>query len=390
MITRNIQDELLHIIDSFPAVMLYGPRQIGKTTLAKQVAKDSKKDFHYFDLENDNDLFVFKNNAFDFLDNLKHDLVIIDEVQTYPPLLSVLRSIIDRHRVAGRFILLGSADPALVKGVSESLAGRIIYTEIFQISLLEAQENGLNLETHWFRGGFPEPLLLKTDKLWKLWTESFISSYVYRDLNQLFGINLSPPIILKIWGMLAHINSELENLEGLGRSLGLTGTTIKKYIDFMEGAYLIRRLPPWYENNGKRLIKSPKIYIRTTGILHHFLQINKYTDLPLHPGVGASWESYVIEQIAACLPNDLSMYFYRTQNGAEIDLVLIKGIKPVAGIEIKYSNSPSLSRGVHECIADLKTERNFVITPSSLSVTTKENIRVVSLYDFLRNELPSL
>jgi uncharacterized protein len=390
MITRSIQDELLHIIDSFPAVMLYGPRQIGKTTLAKQVAKASNKNFHYFDLENDNDLFVLKNNAFDFLNNLKHDLVIIDEVQTYPPLLSVLRSIIDRHRVAGRFILLGSADPALVKGVSESLAGRIIYTEIFQISLLEAQENGLNLETHWFRGGFPEPLLLKTDKLWKLWTESFISSYVYRDLNQLFGINLSPPIILKIWGMLAHINSELENLEGLGRSLGLTGTTIKKYIDFMEGAYLIRRLPPWYENNGKRLIKSPKIYIRTTGILHHFLQINKYTDLPLHPGVGASWESYVIEQIAACLPNDLSMYFYRTQNGAEIDLVLIKGIKPVAGIEIKYSNSPSLSRGVHECIADLKTERNFVITPSSLSVTTKENIRVVSLYDFLRNELPSL
>lgn len=390
MIVRNIQKHLQNVIAYFPAVMLYGPRQIGKTTLAKQIAASGRKNFHYFDLEKENDLFVFKNNAFDFLDNLKDDLVIIDEVQTYPPLLSVLRSIIDSHRVAGRFILMGSADPTLGKGVSESLAGRVIYTEIFQISIVEALENEIDLETHWFRGGFPESLLLKTDKLWKLWTESFVSSYVYRNLNQLFGINLSPQIVLKIWGMLAHVNSELENLENLGRSLGTTGTTIKKYLDFMQGAYLIRRLPPWYVNNGKRLIKSPKIYIRTSGILHHFLQINKYTDLPLHPGVGASWEGYVIEQIAAHLPNDLAMYFYRTQNGAEIDVVLVKGIYPVAGIEIKYSNVPSLSRGVHECIADLKTKRNFVITPSSLSVSTKEGIRVVSLYNFLKIELPTL
>lgn len=390
MIVRNIQKHLQDVIASFPAVMLYGPRQIGKTTLAKQIAASGGKNFHYFDLEKDNDLFVFKNNAFDFLDNLKDDLVIIDEVQTYPPLLSVLRSIIDSHRVSGRFILLGSADPTLVKGVSESLAGRVIYTEIFQISIVEALENEIDLETHWFRGGFPEPLLLKTDKLWKLWTESFVSSYVYRDLNQLFGINLSPQIILKIWGMLAHVNSELENLENLGRSLGTTGTTIKKYLDFMQGAYLIRRLPPWYVNNGKRLIKSPKIYIRTSGILHHFLQINKYTDLPLHPGVGASWEGYVIEQIAANMPDGLEIYFYRTQNGAEIDLVLVKGIHPVAGIEIKYSNAPSLSRGVHECIADLKTKRNFVITPNSQSVSTKEGIMAISLYNFLKIELPTL
>ena len=179
MIVRNIQKHLQDVIASFPAVMLYGPRQIGKTTLAKQIAASGGKNFHYFDLEKDNDLFVFKNNAFDFLDNLKDDLVIIDEVQTYPPLLSVLRSIIDSHRVSGRFILLGSADPTLVKGVSESLAGRVIYTEIFQISIVEALENEIDLETHWFRGGFPEPLLLKTDKLWKLWTESFVSSELH-------------------------------------------------------------------------------------------------------------------------------------------------------------------------------------------------------------------
>lgn len=390
MIVRNIQNHLQEVIASFPAVMLYGPRQIGKTTLAKQVAASCGKNFHYFDLEKENDLFVMKNNAFDFLNTLKDDLVIIDEVQTYPPLLSVLRSIIDSHRVSGRFILLGSADPSLVKGVSESLAGRVIYMEIFQISVVEAHENGIALEMHWFRGGFPESLLLKTDKLWKLWTESFVSSYVYRDLNQLFGINLSPQIVLKIWAMLAHVNSELENLENLGRSLGLTGTTIKKYLDFMQGAYLIRRLPPWFENNGKRLIKSPKIYIRTSGILHHFLQITKYSDLPTHPGVGASWEGYVIEQIVTHLPDGLEIYFYRTQNGAEIDVVLVKGIHPVACIEIKYSNTPTLSRGIHECITDLKTQRNFVITPSSLSVTTKEGIRVVSLFNFLKEELPNL
>lgn len=244
------------------------------------------------------------------------------------------------------------------------------------------------MEQHWFRGGFPEALLLKSNRLWNEWTKSFISSYVYRDLNQLFGIQLSAQVILKLWSMLAHINSNLENLEGLGRSLGITGTSIKKYLDYMEGAYLIRRLAPWYENNGKRLVKSPKLYIRTPAILHHLLQITSFNDLQLHPALGASWEAYVVEQIHIHLPDSLQLYFYRTHHGAELDLVLVKGVTPVVGIEIKYSNTPILSRGVYESIKDLNTQHNYVITPNSVSFTTKENIKIRGLLNFLKEELP--
>ena len=387
MIERHVEEDIKELLEAFPAVMLYGPRQIGKTTLAKEITAHTAKRAHYFDLEKESDLYIFKTNAFDFLDSIKDDLVVLDEVQTYPPLLSNLRAVIDHHRVAGRFILLGSADPVLVKGISESLAGRIIYKEITQIGLLEAAKQGISKEQHWFRGGFPEALLLKSDKLWNEWTKSFINSYVYRDLNQLFGIQLSAQVILKLWSMLAHINSNLENLEGLGRSLGITGTSIKKYLDYMEGAYLIRRLAPWYENNGKRLVKSPKLYIRTPAILHHLLQLNSFRDLQLHPALGASWEAYVVEQIHIHLPSSLQLYFYRTHHGAELDLVLIKGVTPIIGIEIKYSDAPILSRGVYESIKDLKTEHNYVITPNAITFNNKEGIKIISLVNFLKEEL---
>ncbi len=390
MISRNIQDNIKEILETFPAVMLYGPRQIGKTTLAKKIATDFPKKSHYFDLEKESDLYVLKTNAFEFLQNIKDDIVVLDEVQAHPPLLSALRTIIDEHRVAGRFILLGSANPELVKGVSESLAGRVIYKEINQVNLLEAEEQNISQEQHWFRGGFPEALLLKSDKMWAEWVQSFIQTYVFRDLNQLFGINLSPQIILKLWNMLAHINSGIENMEDLGRSLGLTGTSIKKYLDYMQGAYLIRRLPPWFQNNGKRLVKSPKVYIRTPGILHHLLQIGSYLELQTNPTLGASWEAYVVEQLHAFLPDTLQMYYYRTHHGAEVDIVLVKGIKPIATIEIKYADIPVLTRGIYESIADLKTKKNFVITPNSHTVTTKEGLKVLSLKEFLKTEISKI
>ena len=390
MINRTNHIDIQEIAENFPAIMLYGPRQIGKTTLAKQIAANRGKQFHYFDLENDNDLFTLKQNPVDTLDRLKNDMVVLDEVQIYPPIISSLRSVIDLHRIPGRFILLGSADPALVKGVSESLAGRVIYKEICQISLIEAFEYGITLETHWFRGGFPEALLLKSDKMWKTWTESFLSSYVYRDLNHLFGISLSPQIITKLWGMLAHLNSELENLENLGRSLGISGTTVKKYLDYMQGAYLIRKLAPWHVNHGKRLVKSPKLYVRTPGILHHLLQISSFDQLIKHPGLGASWEGYVIEQLHIHLPDTLQMYFYRTHHGAEVDVVLVKGVIPIATVEIKYSNTPVLSRGIYESIEDLGSDKNFVLTPNSKTIISKEGLIIMSLLQFLKEELPLL
>lgn len=387
MIDRSIKAGIIEILENFPAVMLYGPRQIGKTTLAKSIAADFSKKAHYFDLEKESDLYALQTNAYNLLQSLKDDIVVLDEVQNLPKLLSSLRNIIDEHRVTGRFILLGSADPVLITGVSESLAGRVIYKEVCQVNLLEALVANISQEQHWFRGGFPEALLLKSDKMWAEWVQSFIQTYVYRDINQLFNINLSPQIILKLWGMLAHINSGIENMEDVGRSLGITGTSVKKYLDYMQGAYLIRRLQPWFLNNGKRLVKSPKIYIRTPGILHYLLQINTALELQTHPGLGASWEAYVIEQIYALLPSYLQMYYYRTHHGAEIDVVLVKGISPVAAIEIKYADAPSLSKGFYESINDLKTSKNYVITPNAHTVSNTQGVKILSLKTFLEYEL---
>ncbi|MEO5912446.1 MAG: ATP-binding protein [Pelobium sp.] len=383
MFDRKVIDDIIELLENFPSVMLYGPRQIGKTTIAKSIANNFSKKVHHFDLEKESDAFPLTTNAHEFLMGLKDDLVILDEVQLHPQLLSSLRSIIDEHRIPGRFILLGSADPKLVSGVSESLAGRIIYKEINQITLLEASAQNIGLEKHWFRGGFPEALQLKSDKMWAEWTQSFIQTYIYRDINLLFGINLSAQIIEKLWSMLAHLNSDIENMQNIGRSLGITGTSAKKYLDYMEGAYLIKRLSPWHQNNGKRLVKSPKLYVRTSGILHHLLQINNYNQLQINPALGASWEGYVIEQIHASIPNEIKMYYYRTHHGAEVDLVLVKGVKPMATIEIKYSNAPVLTRGYHESISDLKAEHNFVITPNSKTVSTKEGVKIMSLNYFL-------
>lgn len=387
MIDRGIKASIIEILENFPAVMLYGPRQIGKTTLAKNIAADFSKKAHYFDLEKESDLYALQTNAYDLLQGLKDDIVVLDEVQNSPQLLSSLRNIIDEHRVSGRFILLRSADPKLVRGVSESLAGRVIYKEISQINLLEALAANISQEQHWFRGGFPEALLLKSDKMWTEWVQSFIQTYVYRDINQLFNINLNPQIIFKLWGMLAHINSGIENMEDVGRSLGITGTSVKKYLDYMQGAYLIIRLPPWFCNNGKRLVKSPKIYIRTQGILHYLLQINSALALQTHPGLGASWEGYVIEQMYALLPASLQMYYYRTHHGAEIDVVLVKGINPVAAIEIKYADAPSLSKGFYEAINDLQTTKNYVITPNAYTISNAHGIKILSLKTFLEHEL---
>jgi hypothetical protein len=386
MFVRKVLDDIVELLENFPSVMLYGPRQIGKTTIAKSIANSFNRKTHYFDLEKESDAFPLKTNAHEFLMSLKDDLVILDEVQLYPQLLSSLRSIIDEHRIPGRFVLLGSADPQLVTGISESLAGRVIYKEINQITLLEAQAENTTLEQHWFRGGFPEALLIKSDKMWAEWTQSFIQTYIYRDINLLFGINLNPQIIAKMWSMLAHLNSEIENMQNLGRSLGITGTSAKKYLDYMEGAYLIRRLAPWHQNNGKRLVKSPKLYVRTWGVLHHLLQINSYGQLQTNPALGASWEGYVIEQIHAAKPKDVDLYYYRTHHGAEVDLVLVRGVKPIATIEIKYSNAPVLSRGYYECLSDLKTTQNFVVTPNSQTVSTKDGIKIISLSNFLEKE----
>jgi len=387
MIEKDSTHELVELLQHFPAVMLTGPRQIGKTTLAKSIATTQANPIKYLDLENEDDFKILESNAQAYLTSLEDHCVIIDEAQVLPKLFTWLRPIIDANRRPGRFILLGSADPALVKGISETLAGRVIYQQIGQIKLTEALGNGISQEIHWFKGGFPEALLSKSDSVWNYWTQSFISSYIYRDLNLFFGINLTPKTIEKVWAMLAHLNSQLENTEAIGKSLGITGTTVKRYLDFLEGAYLIHRLPSWYVNASKRLVRSPKLYLRTPGILHYLLNIPNFISLQTHPALGASWEAYVVEQIYLHKTAQTSLYFYRTHNGAEVDLVFVQGIHPVATVEIKYTNAPILTKGYYESLNDLKTKKNYVVTPSAECWQMKENVTVCSLAYFLKNVL---
>lgn len=387
MIERNLETILLKKLKRSPAVAILGPRQVGKTTLARQLESDGRESI-YLDMENPNDQNKL-HDAFSYLTLHENSRIIIDEIQLMPALFAVLRPVIDAKRTAGRFILLGSASPLLVKGVSESLAGRIAYTELTPIGITELTEH-LDYKTNWFRGGFPESLLAPDDLYSTEWLNDFIRSYVERDLAMLFGVTLSSVTLRNFWSMLAHSNGNLLNTEVFARSLGVSATTVMKYLDFLEGGYMVRRLQPWFVNAKKRLVKSPKTYIRDTGILHRLLNIANLETLYGHPGVGGSWEGYVVEQIFQAKPDHLDLFFYRTQAGAECDLLLVQGITPIACIEIKLSNAPTVSRGFVNCIHDLEPKCSFIITPNSDTYITTQDITIIGLTNFINTKLDKL
>ncbi|MDQ6842778.1 MAG: ATP-binding protein [Bacteroidota bacterium] len=388
MIERRLQKEIIALLKQFPAVAILGARQVGKTTLAKQIADFQKKPSLYLDLENPLDVRRLAD-PFTFLSENKDKFIIIDEVQTIPSLFAVLRSLIDEDRRNGRFILLGSASPQLVKGVSESLAGRIAYRELSPINIIELPEK-ISRNKHWLRGGFPQSLLARNDKAAAEWMHSFIRSYIERDLSLLFGVDLTSNIIRRILSMLAHINGTVWNAEMMARSLGITAPTVNRYIDFLESAFLVHRLPAFYVNAGKRLVKSPKIYIRDSGLLHQLSDIKNMLSLKGHPVVGSSWEGYIVEQVKELKPAGLDLYYYRTQAGTECDIVLAKGIHPVASVEIKLNNAPVLSKGNYQSIADLKTKKNFVVVPDVDQYKTKEGITICNTETFFSKYLPRL
>lgn len=389
MIKRKIQDELALLLETFPAVALLGPRQVGKTTLTRELLKGKIGEVVYFDLENDDDLARMENPAFLF-EQYKDACIVLDEVQRVPDLFRQLRPIIDQHRIAGRFILTGSASPELVKGVSESLAGRIAFAEMSPVNLLEALDSGIPQEQHWFRGGFPTALTSASDQQFSLWAENFIRAYIERDLSLLFGVNLSEILIRNFWYMLAANTGSIWTAENYARALGVSSTTVKRYLDFMEGAFMIRQLPAWFVNVNKRVVKAPKVYIRDSGLLHQLNRIKSSAELPLNLIVGASWEGYVIEQIYQLKPRPLEMYYYRTQHGAECDVILVDGIKPVAAIEIKYATVPSLSKGFYNVLDDLKISSAFVITPGEKQYELDEKTKVCGLQFFLKEVLSQL
>jgi len=387
MITRIFQVQAEATLRWSPSVAILGPRQVGKTTLARAIAAKNK-DSVYLDLENPQDLKKMED-SFTYLRSLEQKCVVIDEVQLKPELFTQLRPLIDDNRVPGRFILLGSASPTLVKGVSESLAGRIAYMELTGIGLTELPVS-VDYTVNWFRGGFPNALLAVSDTESKEWLNALIRSYVERDLGHLFGIELAPTILRNFWSMLAHVNGNIWNAETFARSLGISAPTVLRYLSFLEGGYLVRRLAPWFVNAKKRLIKSPKVYLRDTGILHRLLNIPDDDALRGHPGVGASWEGYVIEQIFQRLPEGLELFFYRTQAGAECDLVLVQGITPLACIEIKLSNAPSVSRGFINCLEDLQPKYKYLITPESDTYPTHNGVLVTKLSHFISTLLKGI
>ncbi len=389
MIFRTSEKYLQTLCKQFPCTVVLGPRQVGKTTLVKIFAKRLKKPITYLDMELQSD----RNKLIDielFFTNNRKNIVIIDEVQLMPEIFASLRPEIDALRKPGRFILTGSASPDLVKGVSESLAGRVAYIDINPISLNEASQKKIELNKHWFRGGFPNALLTKSNDDYNRWAEYFIKSYVERDLSAIFGVGITPALARNFWNMIAIQHGNIWNAEAMARSLGVSGPTVNRYLEFMEGAFLLRKLPAWFINAKKRMVKAPKIYIRDTGLLHFSNNVLKQINLQGHPIVGASWEGYVIEEICKLLPNKIRPYFYRTHHGAEVDLVLVNGIKPVACIEIKHSLSPVLKEGFYNCIQELKTNNNFVIYSGTEKYKKDKNVLVLSLLDFLNNYLPKL
>ena len=386
MITRNYVRQVEEGLLQFPAVALLGPRQIGKSTLAKSLALKKKSIF--LDLEKQS----HQNRLSDpesFFKDHQDQLVIIDEVQIMPGLFTALRPAIDEHRLPGRFLLLGSASPPLVKGVSESLAGRIRYLELPSINILEAEKNKIEMNMLWVRGGFPTSLTARTSILSVTWRQQLIRSFVERDLTLLFGIAITQSTVQNFWQMIAHQQGSVFNSQSFATSLGVSGPTVKRYLEFLEGAFLVRILEPWFVNTSKRLVRSPKVYVRDSGLLHAMLYLEDKNAILGHPVAGFSWEGFVIEQIIQNMPDTLRPFFYRTHHGAEADLVLVKGITPVVAIEIKLTNAPVISKGFYQSIEDLKLGQGFVITPGSETYSQKQ-VHVMNVMGFVKNILPKL
>lgn len=391
MITRALQKKIEQLLKEFPAVGIIGPRQCGKTTVAQLIQKKTAlKTGVYFDLESPQDLRKFENPEL-FLTAHQDNQVIIDEVQRMPTLFALLRSLIDKKRKSGRFILLGSASPEFIHGSSETLAGRIFYVEATPFLLTELPNKPKILEKHWFRGGFPNAWQAKTDDAFTRWMNGFARTFIERDLNQLFGISFSPQLMFKLWRMLAHHHGGIWNAQSFSKGLDVSSITVNRYLDYLQGAFMVRKLMPYHKNTSKRLVKSPKVYIRDSGLLHYLLDIHHMKNLLYHPMLGYSWEGYVIEQIISQLPDSVQPYYYRTHDGAEVDLILVKGIKPIASVEIKYSEQPSLSRGFTESIKELETKYNyFIIQSSEAEWSINKNISAIGLREFLEVKLPKI
>ena len=382
MFDRRILPLLTEEIHHTPAVVLLGPRQVGKTTLALEVAKTLPS--VYLDLESERDLAKLAQPELYLADHLDK-LVILDEVHRAPGLFPVLRGLIDQARRskqnAARYLLLGSASLDLLKQSGETLAGRIAYLELRTLNVLES---GLDSsDALWLRGGFPQSLTAPTDARSLRWRQNFIRTYLERDVPQ-FGPRIAAQTLRRFWTMLAHHQSGMLNVAQLARNLGVDAKTAQSYVDLLCDLLLVRRLPPWHTNTGKRLVKSAKVYVRDSGLVHALLDIGSKETLLSHPIVGASWEGFVIENLVGCAPAAVQAYFYRTSGGAEIDLLLVWPGDELWAIEIKRSLTPKVERGFYAACDDLKPARKLVIYAGLEPFPMGHDVRAVPLATLCR------
>ena len=373
MISRRILPNIEKALVQFPAVALLGPRQAGKTTLARSVGSSHVNSL-YLDLERPSDLAKLADPEL-FLSRHVDQLVVLDEIQRQPDLFPVLRALIDENRRPGRFLLLGSASPQLLRQTSESLAGRISFHELAPFDVSEIKPKKADIGVFWLRGGYPLSWLAESDETSLAWRESFIITHLERDIPA-FGIRIPGPTLHRFWRMLAHLHGQMWNASRLASGFGVSAPTVQHYLEILEATYMVRRLPPLHVNLGKRLVKSPKIYLRDSGLLHALLGIRSLDELAGHPVVGPSWEGWVLEQIAQLLSPQWQLSFYRTATGAEMDVVAERGERRI-GFEIKLSSAPSLSKGFWSAMKDLQLEQAYVVAPVETGYPIAEKVEVL-------------
>lgn len=387
MILRHKQQTVLERLDQFPAVAVLGPRQVGKTTLARQLADN--RESVYLDLEAARDREKLADPVL-YLSAHDDKLVILDEVQRMPEIFQALRGLIDEGRRtgknAGRFLLLGSASIDLLKQSGETLAGRIAFVELNVLDIREVDAS--DRETLWNRGGFPDSFLAADDRASAVWRENFIRTYLERDIPQL-GPRVPAETLRRFWTMLAHVQGGLLNAAQLARGLAVDGKTVARYLDLLVDLLLVRRLPPHHANVGKRLVKSPKVYVRDSGVVHALLGLEGVEDVLGHPVAGGSWEGFVIENLLSAAPESLRASFYRTAAGAEIDLLLHLPGGALWAIEIKRGLAPKLDKGFHHAREDLQPDRAFIVYSGNERYQKTADVQVIGLTE-LAQELAHL
>lgn len=383
MIKRKTKEKVEKRLSEVPAVALMGPRQVGKTTLALEIAE--KRPSIYLDLENRLDLQKIRNIE-DFHAANRDKMIILDEVQRVPEIFAPIRGIIDKERragnKAGNFLFLGSASIDLLKQSSETLAGRISYVELHPINALEYHDTK-DHNTLWVRGGFPDSLLSADDGVSLAWRHDFIKTYLERDIPQL-GPRVPATTLERFWMMLAHGQGTTINASKLASNLEVSHTTISRYIDLLADLLLVRKIPPYSSNVKKRLVKSPILYVRDSGLTHALLDIKGLNDLLGHPVLGKSWEGFVIENIASVLPQSANLFYYRTSGGAEIDLIIEFSVREKWAVEIKRGPNLNIQRGFFEACEDINPSKKFVVYSGADDFPLENGIFAVSLTSIMK------